>query len=110
MPIRKTLRFPTFSVLTPSRWLKGAGCACSHHSLPLSGVWGDGSFASSDAQRVAVEGSSLLASFYPRYFGFYERAVGVYTHISDQHSVFASRVISCAPREALYVRNRSPED
>jgi hypothetical protein len=47
--------------------------------------------------------SSVLGSFYPRYFGFYECAVGVYTHVSDQHSVFASRVISCAPREALYV-------
>jgi TnpA family transposase len=74
-----------------------------HHSLPLAAVWGDGSFSSSDARRVAVEGSSLLASFYPRYFGYYERAIGEYTHVSDQHSVFASRVISCGPREALYV-------
>jgi TnpA family transposase len=45
----------------------------------------------------------LLASFYPRYFGYYERAITVYTHISDQYSVFASQAISCAPREALYV-------
>jgi TnpA family transposase len=27
----------------------------------------------------------------------------VYTYVSDQFSVFASRVISCAPREAIYV-------
>lgn len=74
-----------------------------HHRLPLSAAWGDGSFSSSDAQRIAIERGSILASFYPRYFGYYERAVGVYTHVSDQHSVFASRVISCAPREALYV-------
>ena len=74
-----------------------------HNQLPLSAAWGDGTFSSSDAQRIAIERGSLLASFYPRYFGYYERAVGVYTHVSDQHSVFASRVISCAPREALYV-------
>jgi TnpA family transposase len=26
-----------------------------------------------------------------------------YTHISDQYSIFGTRVISCSPREALYV-------
>jgi TnpA family transposase len=74
-----------------------------HHKLPLSAAWGDGTMSSSDAQRIAIERGSILASFYPRCFGYYERAVGVYTHVSDQHSVFASRVISCAPREALFV-------
>ena len=47
--------------------------------------------------------SSLLASFYPRYFGYYERAITIYTHTSDQYSVFGTRVISCSPREAMYV-------
>ena len=47
--------------------------------------------------------SSLLAAFYPRYFGYYDRAVSVYTHLSDQYSVFNTQVISCAEREALYV-------
>jgi Tn3 transposase DDE domain len=73
-----------------------------HHQLPLAAAWGDGSFSSSGAQRIAIERNSVLGSFYQRYFGFYERAVGIYTHVSNQH-VFASRVISCAPREALYV-------
>lgn len=45
----------------------------------------------------------MLASFYPRYFGYYDRAIAVYTHLSDQHSVFSERAISCMPREALYV-------
>jgi len=27
----------------------------------------------------------------------------VYTHTSDQYSVFGTRIISCSPREALYV-------
>lgn len=50
-----------------------------------------------------LQQSSLLAGFYPRYFGFYERAITVYTHVSDQYSVFAARAISCSPREAIYV-------
>ena len=41
--------------------------------------------------------------FYPRYFGYYERAITIYTHTSDQYSVFGTRVISCSPSEALYV-------
>jgi TnpA family transposase len=44
-----------------------------------------------------------LASFYPRYFGYCERAITIFTHTSDQYSVFGTRVISCSPREALYV-------
>jgi TnpA family transposase len=43
------------------------------------------------------------ASYYPRYYGYYERAISVYTHISDQYSVFSTQVISCAAREATYV-------
>jgi TnpA family transposase len=50
-----------------------------------------------------VDESTLLASFYPRYFGYYDRAVTVYTHASDQFSVFAAKVISCSVREALHV-------
>jgi TnpA family transposase len=74
-----------------------------HHELPLSAVHGTGILSSSDAQRFGIRASSLLASYYPRYYGYYEKAVGIYTHISDQYSVFSAKVISCAPREALYV-------
>jgi TnpA family transposase len=74
-----------------------------HHQLELAGVWGDGTASSSDGQRFGVHESSLLAGFYPRYFGFYERAITVYTHVSDQYSVFAAQAISCSPREAIYV-------
>jgi len=74
-----------------------------HHQSTLSGVWGSGTVSSSDGQRFGIQRSSLLASFYPRYFGYYDRAVSVYTHVSDQFSVFSTQVISCAPREALYV-------
>lgn len=74
-----------------------------HNRLNLSRVWGEGTRSSSDGQRFGIQGQSLLASFYPRYFGYYDRAVTVYTHVSDQYSAFGTRVISCMPREALYV-------
>ena len=74
-----------------------------HHQMRLSKSWGDGTASSSDGQRFGVQKSSLLATFYPRYFGHYDRAVTVYTHTSDQHSVFHTDVISCGAREAVYV-------
>ena len=74
-----------------------------HHRLDLSSVWGDDTVSSSDGQRFQVEESTLLAGFYPRYFGYYDRAITVYTHTSDQSSVFGSQAISCSVREALYV-------
>jgi TnpA family transposase len=74
-----------------------------HHRLPFSRIWGDGSLSSSDGQRFAVQRSSLLGAVYPRYFGYYDQAISLYTHISDQLGVFATQVISCAPREAGFV-------
>ena len=72
-------------------------------SVPLSAVWGDGTVSSSDGQRFSLQASSLLGSLYPRYFGYYDRAVTVYTHVADHHSVFHTQVIACAVREATYV-------
>lgn len=74
-----------------------------HHGLSMSSIWGDGETSSSDGQRFGVQASSLIASYYPRYFGYYDKALTVYTHTSNQYSVFSSQVISCGPREALYV-------
>ena len=74
-----------------------------HTQLELSSIYGQGIASSSDGQRFGVQGSSLLASLYPRYFGYYERAVTIYTHVSDQFSVFSTQAICCTPREALYV-------
>jgi TnpA family transposase len=85
--------------------VKGANTALVdyHYWLALSAVWGDGTVASSDGQRFGIDASALLASLYPRYFGYSDRAITVYTHLSDLYSVFAMRAISCMPREALYV-------
>ena len=75
-----------------------------HNRLDLSSVWGDGTRSSSDGQRFGVRASSLLGVLYPRYFGYYDRAVTVYTHTSDQFSVFGSRAISCSARSGLRAR------
>lgn len=74
-----------------------------HSQIELSQVHGKGAFSSSDSQRFAVAASSLISSYYPRYFGYYEQAVGVYTHTSDQGAVYNTNAISCAVRESLYV-------
>jgi TnpA family transposase len=74
-----------------------------HHHLPLSAVWGDGTVSSSDGQRFGLQASSLLGSLYPRYFGYYDQALTVYTYVADQHSVFHTQVIACSLREATYV-------
>jgi TnpA family transposase len=74
-----------------------------HHGLPLASIWGTGRLSSSDGQRFAVRQSSLLGSFCPRYFGYYDQAISVYTHTSDQLSTFSNQVISCRSRESLYV-------
>lgn len=74
-----------------------------HHQLPFSSIHGGGSLSSSDAQRFKIRADSLLAAYYPRYYGYYEKAIGIYTHVSDQYSVYNTKVISCNPREALYV-------
>ena len=62
---------------------------------PLSALPGTGTLSSSDAQRFGIRASSLLASYYPRYYGYYEKAIGIYTHVSDQDAVFSTQVISC---------------
>ncbi len=74
-----------------------------HHQLPFAEIYGASKVSSSDAQRFKVRADSLLASYYPRYYGYYEKAIGIYTHVSDQYSVYSTKVISCNPREALYV-------
>lgn len=74
-----------------------------HHQMPFSQTHGSGTISSSDAQRFKIRADSLLASYYPRYYGYYEKAIGIYTHVSDQYAVYNTRAISCSPREALYV-------
>lgn len=74
-----------------------------HTQLDLSQNYGDGKMSSSDGQRFIITASSLLSSYYPRYAGYYDKMIGVYTHTSNQLSVLNTQAISCAPRESLYV-------
>jgi TnpA family transposase len=74
-----------------------------HHRLDFAAIWGDGRLSSSDGQRFRAPPGTLIGAYQPRYFGYYDRAVTVYTHVSDRIGVFATQVISCAPREATYV-------
>ena len=55
-----------------------------HHRLPLSAVWGDDNVSSSDGQRFGLQASSLLGSLYPRYFGYNDEALTVYTHVANR--------------------------
>lgn len=50
-----------------------------HHRLPFGATWGDGAMSSSDGQRFAVQRESLLDAPYPRYFGYYDRPITLYT-------------------------------
>lgn len=85
--------------------LKAANNILVNHqkNLEMSDVYGQGKKSSSDGQRFGVNKGSLITSMYPRYFGYYDKAVTVYTHVSDQYSVFSSKIISCGESEALYV-------
>ena len=74
-----------------------------HTQLDLSQNYGDGKMSSSDGQRFIITASSLLSSYYPRYAGYYDKMIGVYTHTSNQLSVINTQAISCTPRESLYV-------
>ena len=73
------------------------------HRLDFAALWGDGRLSSSDGQRFRAPPGTLLSAHHPRYFGHYDKAVAVYTHISDRIGVYSTQRISCAPREATYV-------
>jgi len=72
-----------------------------HHSLPLARVWGGGTMSSSDGQRFPMRGKSLTARALSRYF--VDEGVSTYTHVSDQHSTYGTKVIPVTDREAVYV-------
>ena len=74
-----------------------------HQDYPITKIYGTGIYSSSDAQRYGIQSSMMMSSYYPRYYGYYDKAISIYTHISDQYSVFSTQVISCALREATYV-------
>lgn len=69
-----------------------------HHRLPLTQVFGGGTLSSSDGQRL---GKSTTARAMKKYFA--GQGLSTYTHVSDQHTTFGTKVIVVTRREARYV-------
>lgn len=72
-----------------------------HHALPMTGAFGSGTLSSSDGQRFPTRGKSITARHLNKYF--VEEGISTYTHVSDQHSTFGTKVIVATHREAHYV-------
>jgi TnpA family transposase len=72
-----------------------------HHRLALSGRWGGGTLSSSDGQRFPTRGKSITARALSRYF--VDEGISTYTHVSDQHSTYGTKVIVATQPEATYV-------
>jgi TnpA family transposase len=70
-----------------------------HHALELAGVFGGGTMSSSDGQRFPVRGKSLAGRDMVIHGG---QVLSTYTHVSDQHSTFGTKVIVPTAREAHY--------
>ncbi len=72
------------------------------HRLPLSGAFGQGTLSSSDGQRFPTKGKSLTAKSLSRYFAR-GQGISAYTHVSDQHATFDTKVIPATAPEGHYV-------
>ncbi len=73
-----------------------------HHRLPMTRAFGTGTLSSSDGQRFPVKGKSLTARHLSRYFAR-GQGLSTYTHVSDQHSTFDTKVIAATAPESPYV-------
>ncbi|MFI7153487.1 Tn3 family transposase [Nonomuraea sp. NPDC050022] len=71
-----------------------------HHGLDLSKVFGGGTMSSSDGQRFPVRGKSTTARDMTIHGG---QVLSSYTHVSDQHSTFGTKIIVPNAREAHFV-------
>ena len=72
-----------------------------HHRLDLAGVFGGGTMSSSDGQRFPVRGKSLTARAMNIHFA--DQGLSTYTHVSDQHSTYGTKVLVPTAREAHFV-------
>jgi TnpA family transposase len=73
-----------------------------HHRLPLTQAFGSGTLSSSDGQRFPVKGKSITARHLSRYFAR-GQGISTYTHVSDQHSTYDTKVIVATAPESHYV-------
>jgi TnpA family transposase len=73
-----------------------------HHHLPLTESFGSGVLSSSDGQRFPTKGKSVTARAMSRYFAR-GQGISAYTHVSDQHSTYDTKVIVATAPESHYV-------
>ncbi|MGH3933364.1 MAG: Tn3 family transposase [Pseudonocardiaceae bacterium] len=71
-----------------------------HHALELAKVFGGATMSSSDGQRFPVRGKTLTGREMTVFGG---QVLSTYTHVSDQHSTYGTKVIVATTREAQYV-------
>ena len=72
-----------------------------HQKLPLTPIFGSGTLSSSDGQRFPTRGKSVTARALSRYFA--HEGLSTYTHVTDQHATYGTKVIVTTKREAHYV-------
>ena len=72
-----------------------------HQRLPLTPIFGAGTLSSSDGQRFPTRGKSVTARALSRYFA--NEGLSTYTHVTDQHATYGTKVIVATRREAHYV-------
>ncbi len=72
-----------------------------HQRLPLTPIFGAGTLSSSDGQRFPTKGKSLTARALSRYFA--DEGLSTYTHVTDQHATYGTKIIVATKREAHYV-------
>jgi len=72
-----------------------------HQQLPMAVLFGGGTMSSSDGQRFPTKGKSVTARALSRYFA--DQGLSTYTHVTDQHAAFGTKVIVATDREAPYV-------
>jgi hypothetical protein len=72
-----------------------------HQKLPLTPVFGAGTLSSSDGQRFPTRGKSVTARALSRCFA--HEGLSTYTHVTDQHTTYGTKVIVATKREAHYV-------
>ncbi|MGW4641625.1 Tn3 family transposase [Sphaerisporangium sp. NPDC004334] len=72
-----------------------------HQRLPLTAVFGAGTLSSSDGQRFPTRGKSVTARALSRYFA--HEGLSTYTHVTDQHTTYGTKIIVATNREAHYV-------
>jgi TnpA family transposase len=74
----------------------------AHHALPIVAIWGDGSTSSSDRQFFRSGKRGDAAGEINARYG-HEPGLGFYTHVSDQHGPYSTRIMSATSHEAPYV-------